>query len=278
MIYSLIKERAIPFTVCGDINIYYDVKGSGQRFLYISGTGGDLRRPQNALTSSFTSYLETLSYDQRGLGQSDKPDSPYSMAQYAADAANLLDVVGWSDCLLMGVSFGGMVAQEFALRYPDRVKKLVLCCTSTGGEGGSSYPLHKLQHMPLEDKIKFRMSKNDKRLTEEWQRQNPEEFQILFDKAIEASKFFAEDFGKKTGSQRQLEARAEHDVYDQLPELSMPVLICGGRYDGQAEPEVIKKLASRIACSELMFFEGGHFFLQQDPQAEKKIIEFLLSE
>jgi 3-oxoadipate enol-lactonase len=268
----------MPFTVCGNINIYYDIKGTGPRFLYISGTGGDLRRPQNALTSAFPNHFETLSYDQRGLGQTDKPDRPYNMAEYAEDVANLLDVVGWEDCLVMGISFGGMVAQELALRHPGRVKKLVLGCTASGGVGGSSYPLHKLQDMPLEQKIKFRMSKNDKRLDEKWQRENPEKFQDLFELAVETGKFAADEPGHAMGARRQLEARAEHDTYDRLPELKMPVLVCGGKYDGQAESEVVENLADRITGAELAFFEGGHFFLQEDPSAAKKITEFLLSD
>ncbi len=266
----------MPFTVCGDITLFYDIKGQGPRLLYISGTGGDLRRPQNALTSSFPESFETLSYDQRGLAQSDKPDTPYSMAQYGEDAAKLLDVVGWEDCFVMGISFGGMVAQELALRHPERVKRLVLGCTSSGGAGGSSYPLHELQNMPLEEKIKFRMSKNDRRLDDKWRQENPEEFQKEIDKALATAKFAADDPGKAMGSRRQLEARALHDTYDRLPELRMPVLVCGGRYDGQAEPEVVKNLAGRIASSEISFFEGGHFFLQQDPAAAQKITEFLL--
>ncbi|MFP6712600.1 MAG: alpha/beta hydrolase [Rhodospirillales bacterium] len=266
------------FAACSDIKIFYGISGSGPRLLYISGTGGDLRRPQNALTSSFPDHFETLSYDQRGLAQTDKPDALYSMAQYCEDAANLLDVVGWDSCFVMGISFGGMVAQELAIRHPGRVKKLVLGCTSTGGAGGSSYPLHELQDMPLEEKIKFRMSKNDTRLNEQWQQDNPEKFQELFDKALETANFAKDDPGKAMGSRRQLEARAEHDTFDRVVDLTMPVLVCGGRYDGQAEPQVVENLAKRIPGAELAYFEGGHFFLAQDLAASQKITEFLLSE
>ena len=64
------------------------------------------------------------------------------MADYAMDANSLLEAVGWDRCCVMGISFGGMVVQEFALRYQHRIKRLVLACTSSGGAGGDSYPLH----------------------------------------------------------------------------------------------------------------------------------------
>ncbi len=68
----------------------------------------------------FPKAFDILSYDQRGLGQTSKPDAPYSMAQYADDAAALMDAVGWASARVIGLSFGGMVAQEFVLRHPRR--------------------------------------------------------------------------------------------------------------------------------------------------------------
>ncbi len=268
----------MPLAACGKIQIYYEIKGDGPRLLYISGTGGDLRRLPNVFTSVFPDHFETLSFDQRGLAQTDKPDEPYSMAQYGDDAAALLQAVGWNDCFVIGASFGGMVAQELALNHPELIKKLVLCCTSTGGAGGASYPLHELQDMSLEERIKFRLPINDKRLDEKWQQDNPDKFQELIEQGVKTAQFAADEPGKAIGSRRQLEARALHDTYDRLPELKMPVLVCGGRYDGQAEPEVVENLAKRIPGAKLDFFEGGHFFLQQDPTAPKEIIKFLKSD
>ena len=100
------------------LDIYYELRGAGPRLLVISGSGGDLRR---TAASQLPAQFATLAYDQRGLGQTTIPDGPYTMADYAEDADALLEALGWDRCLVMGTSFGGMVAQEFALRFPGRV-------------------------------------------------------------------------------------------------------------------------------------------------------------
>ena len=109
-----------------DLHVYYERAGSGPRLLYISGTGGDLRRKPSIFERPIADHFDLLSFDQRGLGQTSKPQTDYTMADYAADAVGLLDAIGWDRCHVMGVSFGGMVAQEVAIRYPERVERLVL--------------------------------------------------------------------------------------------------------------------------------------------------------
>src|SRR4030067_2259777 len=137
----------MPFVTLRDLKMYYEIRGKGPRLLVISGTGGDLRRSPNIFEMPIAQHFEILAYDQRGLGQTSRPDIPYIMVDYADDANALLGAVGWDRSLVIGISFGGMVAQEFALRYPHRVERLVLACTSSGGTGGTSYPLHDLPHL-----------------------------------------------------------------------------------------------------------------------------------
>ena len=100
------------------------------------------------LIQPFTQHFDVAAHDQRGLGRTSIPPGPYTMADYAADACALLDHLEWTSCRVIGVSFGGMVAQELAVTVPDRVERLALCCTSPGGAGGASYPLHELADAP----------------------------------------------------------------------------------------------------------------------------------
>ena len=268
----------MPFTAVRDIQMYYELRGTGPRLLYISGTGGDLRRSQNAFDSPLTEHFEVLAYDQRGLGQTDKPDEAYTMADYAADADGLLNALGWDECLVMGISFGGMVAQEFALRYPNRVRRLVLGCTSSGGEGGASYPLHELAHLSPQDWAQRVVELSDMRRDAAWQAANGQEFQTLIDEMLAIRAGSAAEPAAAVGARRQIEARQKHDTYSRLPQLGMPVLICGGRYDGVAPVANQEALHRQIATSRMALFEGGHLFFAQDPRAFEDIIAFFKDE
>jgi 3-oxoadipate enol-lactonase len=268
----------MPFVSVRDIQVYYEIRGKGPRLLSISGTGGDLRQSPNIFETPLAQEFEILAYDQRGLGQTSRPDIPYTMADYAADADALLDVVGWDHCSVMGVSFGGMVAQELALRYPHRVERLVLACTSSGGAGGASYPLHEFSQLPLEDRARRMVILSDSRLSASWRNANPKQFQELVNQLVTRFRVGADEPDREMGARRQLEARVDHDTYDRLPDLRLPVYICGGRYDGIAIPANLEALREQIQGALLEFFEGGHLFLIQDPQAFKRIAAFLRRE
>ncbi len=265
----------MPFVAVRDLNLYYEMAGTGPRLLYINGTGGDLRRKPNVFDSPLVDQFTILSYDQRGLGQTDRPTTPYTMTDYAEDANALLDALGWERCAVMGVSFGGMVAQEFAVCYPERIERLILACTSSGGAGGASYPLHELLDLPLLEKTMHMMAIGDTRQDRAWQAANPPMVQALVDFALAAAAVGADEPGREVGARLQILARKDHDTYARLPMLKMPVFICGGRYDGIASPTNQQALQQQIPHAQLELFDGGHGFLPQDPTAYQRIIEFL---
>jgi len=255
------------------LNLYFERAGSGPPLLFISGTGGDLRVQPNVFASPLVRSFDLLAYDQRGLGRTDKPDVPYSMARYADDAAALMADQGWDDALVLGVSFGGMVAQELVLRHPQRVRRLALACTSPGGAGGASYPFHDIEHLKGEARARFLIPISDTRRDAAWAAAHADEYAKLVELAAAAP--FEREPGRAAGAHRQLEARAAHDTWDRLGDIACPVLIAAGRYDGIALPATQEKMAARIPGAELRFFEGGHLFMLQDRAAYPAIVEFL---
>ncbi|HEX7097488.1 MAG TPA: alpha/beta hydrolase [Acidimicrobiales bacterium] len=258
-----------------DLDVYYEIHGRGPRVLFISGTGAALRRDKSGLHSPLTEHFEVLLFDQRGLGDTSKPDVPYTMADYADDAAALLDALGWQRCHVVGVSFGGMVAQNLVVRHPDRVDRLVLACTSPGGEGGSSYDLRRLEGLSPEERARRSLTLVDDRvdLGTDPPTLPPGLAPIL--ESLASYSLAPDDPVAAMGARRQLEARAGHDVWDDLPRVGSPTLIIGGRHDGIAPPENLARMASRIPGARLVLCDGGHVFLMQDPSAWPTIIDFL---
>jgi 3-oxoadipate enol-lactonase len=264
-------QAQMPKLDCGGLELHYEVAGSGPRLLFISGTGADLRTRPNVFDSPLRDAFEILAYDQRGLGQSQAPAGPYTMADYAADAAALLRALDWGPVPVIGVSFGGMVAQELVLRYPQQVSAVVLCCTSAGGAGGASYPLHTLADLPPEERLVRQLELSDLRWDAAWREANPERLQRVLD-AARATERADRD---PRGAAMQLGARAGHDTWDRLPRVDIPVLLAAGRHDGIAPLANMEALARQIPRAELQLFEGGHLFMVQDKRAYPAIIEWL---
>ena len=261
----------MPKTQLNDIEVYYEIGGNGPQVLFISGSGSDLRNRPNQFDSPLAKNFELVCYDQRGLGQTTNPDGQFTMAEYADDAAALLDHLQIDQIPVMGVSFGGMVGQEFAIRHPDRVSALVLACTSSGGEGGSSYPLHEIEDLPAEERAATHLKVADIRHTDEWIAANPEAWQ----KRLAMSMAGRREDRDQSGAAKQLQARSFHDVYDRLSSIRVPTLLTGGEYDGVAPPDNMRAIQNQIAGAELQLFEGGHMFLVQDKTAYPFIIEWL---
>lgn len=263
----------MPFAPIRDLNLYFERGGnrdSDRRLLMLSASGSDLRQKPGVFEGPLASDFDILAFDQRGLGQTDKPDMTYTMADYAEDAIALMDHVGWQSCRVFGISFGGMVAQELAVTVPDRIERLVLACTSPGGAGGASYPLDELSDMRPEEAAAVYPRLLDMR---------GEDAGPMLGFILEAlaggRKIGADEPGHDVGYRRQLEARKGHDTYDRLGQLTMPVLIAAGRYDAIALPSNQRALHGAIPNSRLEWFEGGHVFMYQDPRANEVIRDFL---
>ena len=195
------------------------------------------------------------------------------MAQYAQDGAALLDHVGWETCAVVGISFGGMVAQEFAVSYPQRVEKLVLLCTSAGGDAGASYPLHELGALPTDERAARITTLTDTRFTPEWLATHPDDAAMVAMRNEQAAVPKSKDTIK--GEILQLGARIGHDVSDRLHQVTAPVFVTAGRFDGIAPVSNSEEIVKRIPNATLSIYEGGHIFTAQDRRAISDIRTFL---
>jgi pimeloyl-ACP methyl ester carboxylesterase len=122
----------VPKVSVNGFSLYYEIQGDGEPVVLIPGFAAG-RETWVLQTPSLSRDFRVITFDPRGVSESDKPEGPQSISLLADDLAHLLQALGISKAHIVGASFGGFVAQEFALRYPFMTRKLVLCCTSFGG-------------------------------------------------------------------------------------------------------------------------------------------------
>jgi 3-oxoadipate enol-lactonase len=251
--------------------LYFEQHGAGPRLLFLNGSGATVETAP--LFMVFAESFEVVAFDQRGLGRSPLPADPYTMADLAADALALADHVEWEHFGLAGVSFGGMVAQEISVTAPHRVDRLALMCTSAGGAGGSSFPLHTLGELDPDHRAALSARILDTRFTPDWLADH-EDDRALAVLLQERSTMDKTETVRK-GEELQLEARRGHDVYDRLSGITCPTLVASGRYDGIAPVANGSAIAQQIPNATLRLYDGGHLFFIQDPHAFPEILEFL---
>jgi len=264
----------VPEVRADGVDLYYEVTGSGPPLLFVNGSGVTLR-DSGLITAALASRFEVLAYDHRGLGRSGEVAVRYTMADCAEDAVAVMDAVGWASALVVGISFGGMVALELTVSRPERVQRLALLCTSAGGGGGSSYPLHELEDLEPEERNTRRRTLLDSRFVPAWLDSHPDDRNLV---TMMEARAGGADQARPTGARLQLEARRTHDTWERLPTIGCPTFIGCGRYDGIAPLRNSEAMATRIPGAELHIYEGGHAFLAQAPESFDDIADYLLAD
>jgi 3-oxoadipate enol-lactonase len=252
----------VPFLLRPDgCRIHYHLEGEpgAQPLLILEGVGDRIAAWRRNLPT-FAAELHVAVVDHRGNGDSDEPPGACTMATFVEDAIAVLDTIGWDRAHVYGQSFGGMVAQELALTHPERVRTLVLGCT-TAGEG---------QTVRVEDE---RVPKG-----EPWRawygRGYPDEHR---DEVAEDLRVARAEPQHPEGARRQWEAMATWDVYDRLPSISVPTLVLHGTEDRLIAPANAEVLAERIPRAELISIEGaGHVYNWERPErADGAVLDFV---
>jgi len=264
----------MPTVHVGDINIYYESHGDGEPLLLIMGYGqySALWAP---LIRDLSPEYRVISFDNRGTGRSDKPDIPYTMKVMADDAKGLLDAIGIDLAHVFGMSMGGMIAQEFALNYPGKLKSLILGCTHYGGTK---------MVMPSQEALAFLLGPETAKLpVEERARQTvrwlwTQEYIDNNPRAVELFVAVTTEYPTPLHGYRcQAKAIMGHDTYDRLPRITTPTLVISGDADRLIPAENSRILSSRIPNAELVILENsGHGFITDAREkATGAILDFL---
>jgi len=265
----------MPKVQANHIELYYEIHGEDQPLVLISGLGYSLWQ-WHRMVPILADDFQVITFDNRGVGQSDKPEGPYTVQMLAADTVGLLGALGIEKAIVVGHSMGGFIAQAIALDFPRWVAKLVLCSTNFGGPHHvpvtaeamkvltdvTSDPLTRFKNGLVVSTAPGWVEKNPELIKSwvEWRVANP----------IEPAAYQAQ---LAIGLSLLPEAAA---FESRLPQIKVPTLILFGEYDQVVPSANANLLAKQIAGSQICILpDAGHFFPIEVPEAASRaIIEF----
>jgi 3-oxoadipate enol-lactonase len=266
----------LPRIAIGDLRIHWESYGEKEPLLLISGvSGGTWSWEENI--KAWSPHFRVIVFDNIGAGRSSKPNRPYTIEEMADHAAAVLDAAGVGRAGVVGLSMGGMIAQELALRHPDRVHRLVLGCTHCGGS----------QRIPPHSNVIQRFANNkglspkeiiDKNLTllvtPQFLRSGSDALKRYKERQLNAP--FQPDYALK----RQLEAIGCFDVCKRVTNINVPTLILTAEQDILVPPENGRLLSTHIpGAVEKSFAGAGHLiYLECAQDFIETVMNFFLNE
>jgi len=258
------------------IGLHYETLGNGSPILLISGSGASALSWESEFTQSLAENYKILTFDNRGTGRSDRPDSGYSIPEMAEDCVAILDAEDIGRAHVVGASMGGRIAIELTLARPEKVGSLVLCCTNccSGQQELLSRPTLIRQSLKA-----FIQRKTDSRLN-----MKALEFYFRRDFIEENRERLGEHWRKISEYptplhiyKKQIEGTLAHEVCNRLGQIAVPTLVLGGDSDLMNPAERLRELAAGIPKAQLHVYTGlGHgFIFEARKDVANRILEFL---
>lgn len=241
----------MPYVTVDDIKLYYEAHGEGEPLLLIMGWGAGIDSfNTREIVASLAERYRVIAFDNRGMGRSGKPDTPYSIELLAADAIGLLDALGIERAHVLGTSMGSNIAQVIAAKYPGRVKGLVLHVGFTRPPTVGKLTMIAMSRMPG---FKRNLVRRGEVIFSQKYPPTPESFL------------------------RQFRAGLGFDGRKLLPQIKAPTLIVNGTKDEFVPLKITRELEAGIAGARLLLLEGAdHMFAVQNPELLiKPALEFL---
>ena len=249
-------------------------RGEGPPLLLIQGMSGNVTHWGEPFLRALAERFDVVAFDHRGVGWSDRVTEPFTIRDLADDAARVLDAVGIDRVHVLGISMGGMVAQELALAHRERVERLVLGCTYAGGEGSALTAPEVVQLL------------GEAMLSGDRERAMRVGFQVNLSQTHRAQPGAFEEF-QRIGLMKpaavqvialQAQAIQSHDTSTRLPSLDAPTLVVHGTEDRMLVVDNGRLIARLVPDARLVELEGvGHMFWWEQPERVAELLaEFLL--
>ncbi|MEU6615581.1 alpha/beta fold hydrolase [Streptomyces parvus] len=256
----------MPYVMTPDeVRIAYQVRGQGPPLVLLAGQANN-HRWWDGVRADFTAAHTTITLDYRGTGGSDAPHTPYSTGRFAQDVRCVLDDLGIGRADVYGTSMGGRVAQELIARHPERVRALVLGCTSPGGRNGIERGDDVRRSLAAEEPAEARRALRELMYTPAWLSTHPGPHHTLGDPGM-----------LPHARRGHLAASSAHDAWDSLPHVRAPTLVLHGGDDLLNPTANAHLLAERIPGARLHIIPGARhaYFEEFRTIASPLVLDFL---
>ena len=253
----------------GQHELHYVQRGAGEPLLLIQGLSGNHLHWREDFLTELERDFEVTAYDNRGMGRSGRVEGSFTIADLAEDALGLMDAIGLDRAHVLGISMGGMIAQELALRAPQRLLTLTLGCTNAGGP--RSTPSNPDVFRPLVEAMMRR--DRDAAIRASWEMNVSKAFAAKEQAWQEHRRLATELPAPAPVIMEQLRAAAVHDVAEHLGRIEAPTLVIHGTEDVVIEPDNSRVIAAAIPDARLELLEGvGHMFWVEQPERSAQLI------
>ena len=255
----------MPRVTVNGIGLFYQDFGppSGEPVILIMGWGGD-HTAWAFQMQALAGTHRVIALDNRGAGQSDQPDTPYSIVGMAEDVVGLMESLGLARAHICGASMGGMIAQELALRHPARARTLQLHCTLGRIDAYGTLLVESLLRVRArEDREEWARAMLPWVICRKTVRERPEFVQLMLQRSLDNPSPTS-----YAGLRRQAEAIGSHDTLDRLHAIRVPTLVTLGAEDILVPPAFSREVHARIPGAELAVIpDAGHVHFLEQPEA-----------
>lgn len=261
----------MPLARAGEIELNYDRAGSGPPLLLIMGMSGTFDHWDASFLADLRRDFDVIVYDHRGVGSSSRLNGSgsLSIAQLADDAAALLAALEVDSTHVLGISMGGMVAQELALAHPARIRTLSLGCTYCGGTGSA------LASEEVMSKLAEAMTSGDREraIRAGWEANVSPAFAASDDAYARFRKIGLRRAVPVEVIMEQMRAITEHDTSARLPEIQLPTLVLHGTLDRILPVQNGRMIAELISDARMEILDGiGHLFFWEQPERSAELV------
>jgi pimeloyl-ACP methyl ester carboxylesterase len=259
----------MPRAAVRGTELHFERGGSGEPLLLIQGMSGTHVAWGAAFKGALEESFDVVAFDNRGIGLSERVSERFTIVEMAEDTAALLDALGWESAHVLGISMGGMIAQELALAHPGRLRSLTLGCTYCGGPGS--------QLMPQENAEKllagFASGDREQAIRVGYEVNLSPAFRADADAFAPFHEMATSVPAAREVIQLQLQAIVGHDTSARLGEIATPTLIVHGTDDGVLPYVNGETIAGLMPSARLEALEDvGHMFWWEQPQRSAELI------